>query len=395
MFPTFTKLFFFPKDRVKPSLSYGRIDYNTELVIAPNLYKGITNGNSNENEVATNDKLFRSNTVAKLGLLDEDPHTKRLVRSTTASNVKNLQRSQSLAKTNRRDKMDRLKRDLTRELSKFIEFRVISGVWQQNYQISDVFVNKVNWPSHMDTSNFYSLKTMNEKEYYVRVRLVSHTEIAQTIHPTIEINVNLLKILDLKELEKVLLKPKPNVVNFVEKIELFANKKNHYKVIENAFKRYVIGKTNHSSMLLNQNEIVRLEEDLVVSVGILPEHFRYCAIDSQFLKESKIYAADLVRKVDDILDVAANVGSPLSVKDLIKLPQFDKIVEKLTTELKRNLCLDAKNGVLRQGNILITGKTLNSFKSKTKLQMLKMVLIYLKGLQVRARLLLLSVYWMN
>lgn len=96
----------------------------------------------------------------------------------------------------------------------------------------------------------------------------------------------------------------------------------------------------------------------MVSVGILPEHFKYCAIDSQFLKESKIYAADLVRKVDDIVDVAANVASPLSVKDLIKLPQFDKSIEKLSTELKSNLCLDAKNGVLRQGNILITGKAL-------------------------------------
>lgn len=252
--------------------------------------------------------------------------------------------------------MERLKRDLNRELSKFIEFRVIAGQWRNNYQISDVFINKLNWPSHMDTNTFYSLKTLSEKEYYVKVRLVTCAEIAQSIHPTIEVNVNLMKILDLKELEKVLLKPKPNVVNFVEKIELFASKKTHYKVTENAFKRYVIEKTQQSSMLLNQNEVVRLEEDLAVSVGILPEHFRYCAIDSQFLKESKIYAADLVRKVDDVVDVAGNVSSPLSVKDLIKLPEFDRTVEQLTTELKSNLCLDSKNGVLRQGNILITGK---------------------------------------
>ena len=284
------------------------------------------------------------------------------MRSTTVSSMKNLQRSQTLAKTNRRDKMERLKKDLSRELTKFIEFRVISGQWQQDYQISDVFINKINWPEHLDITTVYSLKTVNEKEYYVRVRLVSHDEIAQTIHPTIEVNVNLMKLLDLKELEKVILKPKPNVVNFVEKIELFAHKKTHYKVVENAFKRYVINKTNKAPMLLNQHEVVRLEEDLMVSVGILPEHFKYCAIDSQFLKESKIYAADLVRKVDDIVEVNADVVSPLSVKDLIKLPQYDKTVERLAKELKSNLCLDAKHGVLRQGNILITGKPKIVFK---------------------------------
>ena len=295
--------------------------------------------------------------MSKLAILEEENEkNKRLMRSTTVSSMKNLQRSQTLAKTNRRDKMERLKKDLSRELTKFIEFRVISGKWQQDYQISDVFINKSNWPEHLDITTVYSLKTVNEKEYYVRVRLVSHDEIAQTIHPTIEVNVNLMKLLDLKELEKVILKPKPNVVNFVEKIELFAHKKTHYKVVENAFKRYVINKTNKAPMLFNQHEVVRLEEDLMVSVGILPEHFKYCAIDSQFLKESKIYAADLVRKVDDIVEVNADVVSPLSVKDLIKLPQYDKTVERLAKELKSNLCLDAKNGVLRQGNILITGK---------------------------------------
>lgn len=164
-----------------------------------------------------------------------------------------------------------------------------------------------------------------------------------------------MKLLQLKELEKVVLRPKPMVVNFVEKIELFSNKKTHYKVMENAFKRFIIEKTNKGPLLLNQDEVVRLEDDLIVSVGILPEHFRYCVIDSLFLKESKIYAADLVRKVDDIVDAKSIVVSPLCIKDLIELRDFNLKVEDLINELKSSLCLDSKNSVLRQGNILLTG----------------------------------------
>lgn len=337
-------------DRLKPNLTYGRIDHTTELDVSPNLYKPTSNGDRNE-------KLQRSKTGTKLfdtidgGTVEEH----QLLRSTTVSNVKQLKRSQSLAKTNRQDKMERLKKDLNRELSNFIELRVISGEWSPDYQICDVFVNKASWPERMDLSTVYCLRTMQDREYYVRVHLESQSEMLQTIHPTIEINANLMKLLQLKELEKVVLKPRPMVVNFVEKIELFANKKTHYKVMENAFKRFVIEKTNEGPLLLNQNEVVKLEDDLVVSVNIAPEHFRYCTVDAQFLKESKIYAADLVRKVDDVIEVNPDTVAPLGPKDVIKLPSFTAKVELLINELKNNLCLDSKNAVLRQGNILLAG----------------------------------------
>ncbi|XP_034480754.1 peroxisome biogenesis factor 1 [Drosophila innubila] len=336
-------------DRLKPVISYGRIDHNTELVVAPNLYKGLTNGNTNGNDEESS-KLSRSKTSAQVR--DELVTPTPLAHSATMSNVKN-----NLQRNKRQDHMQRLKKDLRRESSRVFEFRVIRGLWHEQAQESDVYIRQTHLPEFMDLEQFYSMKTAGDKEYYVRVRLVSDEDgdLPATIHPSIELNANLMKLLNIKELERVVLRPKVTVVNFVEKIELFAHKKTHYKIIENAFKRFVIEKTQKTPMLFNQEEVVRLEDDLLVTVGILPEHFRYCVVDAQFLKESKIYAADLVRPVNEIIKEQPPVTTPLSVKDLIRLPEYDKIVDHVVSELRMNLCLNAQNSVLRQGNVLLTG----------------------------------------
>ncbi|XP_073838881.1 peroxisomal biogenesis factor 1 [Musca autumnalis] len=332
-------------DRLKPNLTYGRIDHTTQLIISPDVANSNFNGAS--------DSISRSKTTSSITNGDEREQFKQqLSKSSTNKQIKD---TQNVAKSSRHEKMERLKKDLSREACKFAEFRVISGSWAKDSQISDVFVNSASWPPTMDEMSIYCLRTMEDREYYVRVRLVSPSDWLPTIHPTVEMSANLMKLLQLKELEKVVLKPKPMVVNFVEKIELFANKKTHYKVVENAFKRFVREKTDKSPLLLNQNEIVRLEEDLIVTVGILPEHFHYCAVDSQFLKESKIYAADVVRNVDDIISVSPPAASPLFSKDIIKLRDFDLKVEDLISELRSSLCLDSRNSVLRQANVLLTG----------------------------------------
>ncbi|KAH8364064.1 hypothetical protein KR084_002080 [Drosophila pseudotakahashii] len=338
-------------DRLKPHMNYGRIDHNTELVVAPNLYKGLSNGISN-GAVEENSKLSRSKTTAQVkNDLAEKPTP--LTHSSTVSNVKN-----TLQRNKRQDHMERLKKDLRRESSRSFEFRVIRGLWREQAQESDVYVNRKHLPEFFDLDLFYCMHTAGDKDYYVRVRTLEEDledDIPGTIHPSIELNANLMKLLGIKELERVVLRPKTTVVNFVEKIELFANKKTHYKIMENAFKRFVIERTQQKPMLFNQEEVVRLEDDLLVTVGILPEHFRYCVVDAQFLKESKIYAADLVRPVSEIIKEQTPPTSPLSVQDLIQLPEYDKIVDQVVQELRMNLCLNADNSVMRQCNVLLAG----------------------------------------
>lgn len=335
-------------------MNYGRIDHNTELVVAPNLYKGLTNGTTNGvSEDNSNSKLSRSKTTAQVkDELAEKPATP-LTHSSTVANVKN-----TLQRNKRQDHMDRLKKDLRRESSRSFEFRVIRGLWREQAQESDVYVNRKHLPEFLDLDQFYCMHTAGDKDYYVRVRTVNEEledDLPGTIHPSIELNANLMKLLGIKEMERVVLRFKTTVVNFVEKIELYAHKKTHYKIIENAFKRFVIERTQHKPMLLNQEEVVRLEDDLLVTVGIVPDHFRYCVVDAQFLKESKIYAADLVRPVSEIIKEQPPVTSPLSVKDLIRLPEYDKIVDQVVRELRMNLCLNEDNSVMRQCNVLLTG----------------------------------------
>ncbi|XP_017090085.2 peroxisomal ATPase PEX1 isoform X1 [Drosophila bipectinata] len=339
-------------DRLKPHMNYGRIDHNTELVVAPNLYKGLTNGTLNDDS-EENTKLSRSKTSAQVKDELSDRPT-ALSHSSTVANVKNTVQSNM-----RQSHMERLKRDLCRESSRSFEFRVIRGLWREKAQESDVFVNRKHLPEFMDLEQFYCMHTAGDKDYYVRVCPLDDEEgedtLPSTIHPSIELNANLMKLLGVKELERVVLRPKITVANFVEKIELFAHRKTHYKIIENAFKRFVIERTQHRAVLFNQEEVVRLEDDLLVTVGILPEHFRYCVVDAQFLKEAKIYAADQVRQVNEIIKEQPPASSPLSVKDLIRLPEYDKIVDQIVSELRMNLCLNSDNSVMRQCNVLLTG----------------------------------------
>ncbi|XP_055855534.1 uncharacterized protein LOC129918818 [Episyrphus balteatus] len=343
-------------DRIRPNINFGRINHTTELVVTPKV-ENITNGLTETNGDSHTNGLHKSQTMSSVASSDTG-----LSRSTTVSNIKSLTRKESvvnrLSMVNRLEKMRRLIRDLKRENTRTFEFRAISGTWEDTTQISDIFVTKNNLPEFMDLDQVYCLRTAEDGEYYVTVKVVAEGQnFPNNIHQTIEINENLMQLLKMRELEKITLTPKHMVLNFVEKIELYSHKKTHYKIVEGAFKRFIADKTKLSPLLLNQDEVIKLDEGMIVTILISPEHFRYCLVDSQLLKECKIYAADLIKNAGDVLEVDAKEDTILSVKDLIKLPEFDDIVVQLVDQLKMNLCLDQRNSVLRQGNILVAGQT--------------------------------------
>lgn len=271
-------------------------------------------------------------------------------------NVRSLKNNQK--QEHRENKLEILTKELKKENSRTFEFRVIKGKWELNTSVCDVYITKHNLPEFMDLSQIYCLRTAEENEYFVNVKVVADDEdhFPTNLHPTIEVNENLMKILNLQEFEKVCLQSKHGVLNFVEKIELFAEKKTHYKVLENAFKKYVLAHGELAPVLLNQGQVVKLEENLIATIGISPEHFKYCIIDGQFLKECKIYATDVTKKVDGVLDIEEKEKNILSIPDLIELNRFDDIVEDMVDQLKIDLCLDLKNSVIRQGNIVISGE---------------------------------------
>lgn len=283
--------------------------------------------------------------------------------------MKNVRLNNKKKQENQENKMELLTKDLKKENSRTFEFRVIKGKWEQNTSICDVYITKHNLPEFMDLSQIYSLRTADDHEYFVNVKAVADDEdhFPTNLHPTIEVNENFMKVLNLQEFEKVSLQSKHGVLNFVEKIELYAEKKTHYKVLENAFKKYILAHGELAPVLLNQGQILRLEEDLMVTIGISPDHFKFCIIDGQFLKECKIYATDVTKKVDEIMDIEVKEKNILSIPDLIELDKFDEIVDDIVDELKVDLCLDLKNSVLRQGNIVICGKILVCFLDNFRL----------------------------
>lgn len=271
-------------------------------------------------------------------------------------NVRSLNNNQT--QEHQEHKMEMLTKDLKKENSRTFEFRVIPGKWESNTAICDVYITKHNLPEFMDLSQIYCLITAAENEYFVNVKVVADDEehFPTNIHPTIEVNENLMKTLSLQEFEKVNLQSKHGVLNFAEKIELYAEKKTHYKVLENAFKKYILSNGELAPVLLNQGQVLKLDENLVATIGISPEHFQFCIINGQFLKECKIYATDVTKKVDDVLNIEEKEKNILSITDLIELDKFDEIVEDMVDQLKVDLCLDLKNSIIRQGNMVICGE---------------------------------------
>lgn len=339
-------------DKLKPNISYGRLDNDTELIVAPKLEANGPYVNGLNHNVSP-PALARSQTFASNDGMAFNP----LARSTTTSNaLRSLKANPPTSFNQKAEKLERMIKDLKKENSRTFEFRVVSGKWESG-QISDVFVTRSNLPEFMDLEQVYLLKTVEENDYYVNVKIVSECDtFPKNIHRTIEVNENLMKMLKIKELQKVTLRPKHTILNFLEKIELFPNVKTNYKIVERAFKSYVIENTKLYPLLLNQNQIVRLEDNLYVTVKITPEHFPYCLINEQILKECKIYAADQVKRVEYVMDIEASEDNLLSVADLISIKQFDAIVDSFVEQIKMNLCLDERNSVLKQGHFLISGE---------------------------------------
>lgn len=381
-FPTIIRIFL---DRLKPKTSFGRIDNDTELIINPN-----TNQQNDLSSTRASRLIKDSNNVqnkpppiSRSKTISEIPSNQSsLIRSTTLTDIKNHEnnilnnsifnrRSNSssntsihnynIEKMNRHEIMENLIKDLKKENRRNFEFRVITGKWENSHQISDIFVTKNNLPEFMDLDQIFTIQTLNDYEYYVNVKVIAENELfPNNIYNTIEINENLMKLLKIKEFDKIQLQPKlTTIINFIEKIELYSNKRINYKLLENSFKNYILNNTKLSCLLLNQNQILKLEDDIIVTVHLIPEHFKYCLLNSQILKENKIYASDEIKNVDEILDIENNNDEEdtiLSVKDLIHIQNFDDIVLNIKNQLIMNLCLNQTNSILKQGNILIAGK---------------------------------------
>ncbi|KAG4077927.1 hypothetical protein HA402_013427 [Bradysia odoriphaga] len=334
-------------DRLKPNTSFGRLANNTEVIVAP--YKHAI-AKSNDIKTLTTQQIIDKIQPINSNMLAEIQHHR---------DNKLVQRDAKLCK------LQRLIESVKSQNNKRFHFRIVSSKWNES-QMCDLYLTRHNLPDLLDIDQVHVLQTDNDKEYYVNVKIIGTDEtFPHNIYPTIEMNDILMTKLGLKQFDRITLKPKATVLNFIDRIELFPSKTVNFKQvrdIEERFKQYILDNTSLYPLLINQGQIVKLKDDVVVTASIFPDTFKYCLLDSTILKECKIACTDQVKDLSSLLSSETISNGIESGHHWARLEKFEKIVENCVEQIKINLCLDDRNCLWRMGNILISGHQ-NSGKS--------------------------------
>lgn len=211
--------------------------------------------------------------------------------------------------------------------------------------------------------------------------MINDTEFPCNRYPTLEINENLMALLELKSCARVILKPKPVLLNFLDKLELISSKKldestrDPRRRLETTFKNHIIDNTKLYPLLLNQDQVVRCK-DQVMSVKLWPMSLKCATVDSKLLKENKIDVLSDHKNVSSVLkpepqkkdkDEEANV----KVKGYqVTISKFQEIVDECVNRLRDSLCLIDSDSVPIADNLLLVGLS-NSGKTTLVNQILK------------------------
>lgn len=217
-----------------------------------------------------------------------------------------------------------------------------------------------------DTTQVYLLKTAGDKEYCVNVKVINDKEFPCNRYPTLEINENLMALLEIKACERVILKPKPVLLNCLDKLELIPSKslddntRDPRRRLETTFKNHIIDNTKLYPLLLNQDQVVRCK-DQILSVKLWPMSLKCATIDSKILKENKIDVLMEHKNVSSILkpeppkkdqEEEANVKTKAHQ---VTIAKFEEIINGCVNRLRDSLCLMDPHAVPIADNLLLVG----------------------------------------
>lgn len=350
--------------KLSPNVMFGKLENNTEIIIAP--YKPPEKEKKSARPLSfvgappspNHHQLTNGGGNFKLAHCQSEMMPFRA--SLTRKDEKKMSRSRQL---------DEMTAILEKEAPKSFEFRVVAGKWDQG-QICDLYVDRVNELDEFNYNQIFTLRTNNDKEYFVNIKTLNERKFfPKTVHPSIEMSAILMNLLKIEPFEKVTIKPKNSVLNFVDKIELVPNKEVPYRMlreIEESFKKFIIENSRAFPILINQSQIFRIDSGLYVTINLFPETFKFCVVDAGVLREARIQCVEKVRILDEWLDVekegAAKDDPIFNEKDYVKIGKFDCIAEECMERLKINLCLDERNMLRKPENLILVG-AYNSGKS--------------------------------
>lgn len=260
--------------------------------------------------------------------------------------------------------LDQLRKMIVKEASPNYEFRAVFGEWRKGNHICDVHVRHI---SRFDFDRVYVMKVANNTEYMVNVRPLPREDnetFPDNVYPAIEICRELAKYLGIREYEKVTLKPKTTVLNFIDRLEVHPTVSEEASLkqlrnMEQSFKRFIIDQSKFVPVLLNQEQLVRLPDDSTVMIKLQPDSFKYVLIDGDILTEAKVKMNENVQSTAKYYAESANANDPPAELEIpqnyVPLDKCEEMIEEIVDQIKFNLCLDARNKTYAQGNYLIVG----------------------------------------
>lgn len=378
-------------DALSPDVAYGRLEDNTELIVAPYQKSSSTSRSSS----ATNFDLKNSMSASQLGSLSRGSSASSLsnhiIKSTTMAS---LSRNSSFRRPQKNeDKIEamlQLKQLLHKEISRAYEFRTIPSKWHRTQPVNHIYIRPL---PGFDFDRIYILRGQDRhqistsgngngcNEYLVHVRPLEPINDdgfpENTRHPSVQINENLMRLLGITEFEKITLRPKTMVTNFVERIDVHPATRlstRQLSQMEQQFKRYVLDLCQFVPLLLNQDQVIALgdtedeDKQLMVTVKLYPDTFKYCLIDGDMLTEAKVRTNDEVVSVEKFLAKDSQTDSDSHTLQIV-LPQnyvtierYDEIIAECVDRLRFSLGLDDRNRAYAMDNLLIVAPA-NSGKS--------------------------------
>ncbi|CAO1430245.1 unnamed protein product [Diamesa serratosioi] len=356
-------------DQVVPYINFGRIQENAGVSENGNnrkSYNGWSGSKIQDYSPKDSRNISTSSSVSSMKKLQTETiqeaapiESRHLLTSASVSNMINYSAPSSpSAPVNHRKVLEDIKKILTKEEQKVHYFKVNVARDKKQLtkfsQITDVFVSKT---LPLNFNQIHIIRTKIGKEYYVRVKPRD-----EQADETIEINPVLSKILDLDSVgSKVELLEKNLVGNLVEQIELVPLTEVPLQIsrdMEEKFKKYIATNCRLLPMILNQNQIFKLD-DYLMTIKIYPLSMTVCSVDADILRESIIEVVKKGQTNEYAEMMKETKKNAKDVKDAeksncLELEKHNIIIKSTTKYLQQNVIKQIVFGA-EQNNLLLAG----------------------------------------
>lgn len=287
--------------------------------------------------------------LESLSSKEPSPKHQQLMNSVSSSSIpKTISTSASVSsipsvgetKQNHLQCVEDLKKMINREAQKrlFLKMKIVEDEKkaQKFLQINEVYAAK---SSSININQIHKIRTKDDKEYYVRVKLNDKIEC-----DSVEVHPALGKVLGVDQSgEKVELSGTTFLSNIVENIELIPQTDiiegglGHQiaKDIEEKFKKYINTNTRILPLILNQGQIFKLD-DYLLTVKLFPLSMAVCCIDSEILREN-IIEVIRVGKANELAGLLQEDKKKKKRKDepsnILKLEKHQQIIDSTVKNL--------------------------------------------------------------